>query len=242
MQWCACREAVAYFEQALEALRHLPAHREVQEQAIDLRFALRNALLPLAAHHRILALLREAEPLAEALDDTARLGRVYIYQEHSLVLLGADDEALEAIERAHTLAAASGDSALQTMADARLGVLYRMHTDYQQGIAILRQVLELLQGVQPHERFGGVIPPAIFARFHLGECLAEIGAFAEALAQAEEALQIARTIEHPWGETSAHRSLGLIYLRKGDSPRRSLSWSERGSSAGPATSPLLPAL
>ena len=56
MQWCACKEAVAYFEQALEALRHLPAHREVQEQAIDLRFALRNALLPLAAHHRILEL------------------------------------------------------------------------------------------------------------------------------------------------------------------------------------------
>jgi len=136
MQWCACKEAVAYFEQALGALRHLPAHREVQEQAIDLRFALRNALLPLAEHHRILTLLREAEPLAETLDDTARLGRVYIYQEHSLVLFGADDEALEAIERAHTLAAASGDSALQIMAAARLGVLYRMHTDYQQGITI----------------------------------------------------------------------------------------------------------
>ena len=192
------------------------AHREVQEQALDLRFAMRNALLPLAEHHRILTLLREAEPLAETLDDPARLGRVYIYQEHSLVLLGADDEALEAIERAHTLAAASGDSALQPMADARLGVLYRMHTDYQQGIAILRQLLELLQGVQPHERFGGVIPPAIFVRFHLGECLAEIGAFAEALTQAEEALQIYRTIEHPWAETSAHRSLGLVYLRKGD--------------------------
>jgi tetratricopeptide (TPR) repeat protein len=69
--------------------------------------------------------------------------------------------------------------------------------------------------VQPHERFGGVIPPAIFARFHLGECLAEIGAFAEALAQAEEALQIARTIEHPWAETAACRSLGHVYLRKG---------------------------
>jgi tetratricopeptide (TPR) repeat protein len=188
----------------------------VQEQAIDLRFALRNALLPLAAHHRILAILREAEPLAQALDDPARLGRVYIYQEHSLVLLGADDEALEAVERAHTLAATSGDITLQIMADARLGVLYRMRTDYQQGIASLRQALALLQGVNPRERFGGVIPPAIFARFHLGECLAEVGAFAEALAQAEEALQIASTIEHPWAETSAHRSLGHVYLRQGN--------------------------
>ena len=155
LQWCACTEAVAYFEQALETLRHLPAHRDTQEQAIDLRFALRNALLPLAAHQRILALLHEAESLADALDDPTRLGRVCIYKEHSLVLLGADDEALEAIERAHTLAATSGDVTLQIMADARLGVLYRLRTDYQHGITILRQTLLLLAGLSPSERFGG---------------------------------------------------------------------------------------
>ena len=56
----------------------------------------------------------------------------------------------------------------------------------------------------------GIVPDS------LSECLAEIGAFAEALTQAEEALQIARTIEHPWAEAFTHRSLGLIYLRQGD--------------------------
>src|SRR5919109_1605417 len=39
----ALREAVAYFEQALAAVRQLPEHREVLEQAIDLRLDLRNA-------------------------------------------------------------------------------------------------------------------------------------------------------------------------------------------------------
>ena len=39
----ANRDAVAYFEQALTALTHLPETRETQEQAIDLRFGLRNA-------------------------------------------------------------------------------------------------------------------------------------------------------------------------------------------------------
>ena len=43
----AHREAVAYFEQALAALEHLPEHRDTLEQAIDLRFDLRNALMPL---------------------------------------------------------------------------------------------------------------------------------------------------------------------------------------------------
>ena len=40
----ALREAVACFEQALAALTHLPESRATQEQAIDLRFDLRNAL------------------------------------------------------------------------------------------------------------------------------------------------------------------------------------------------------
>jgi hypothetical protein len=40
----ACREAVRCFEQALEALRHLPDSRDTSEQAIDLRLATCNAL------------------------------------------------------------------------------------------------------------------------------------------------------------------------------------------------------
>ena len=42
----AYREAVGYFEQALSALPHLPETRDTCEQAIDLRLALRSALLP----------------------------------------------------------------------------------------------------------------------------------------------------------------------------------------------------
>ena len=72
----AHREAVGYFEQALSALPHLPEQRDTREQAIDLRLALRSALRRLATMERILAYLREAEALAEALDDPHRLGQV----------------------------------------------------------------------------------------------------------------------------------------------------------------------
>ena len=63
----AYREAVAYFEQALCALPHLPEQRDLHEQAIDLRLTLRSALTPFGdaqSRQRILALLREAEALA----------------------------------------------------------------------------------------------------------------------------------------------------------------------------------
>jgi len=67
----AYREAVASFEQALEALGHLPESRPTLEQAIDLRLTLRTALFPLGDKERVLAYLHEAESLAVALKTLA---------------------------------------------------------------------------------------------------------------------------------------------------------------------------
>src|SRR5262249_54093506 len=74
----AYREAVGYFEQALSALPHLPELRDTREQAIDLQLALRSALYPSGDHRRILVYLREAEALAEALNDQRRLGQISV--------------------------------------------------------------------------------------------------------------------------------------------------------------------
>src|SRR5207247_5691964 len=43
----AYREAIAWFEQALGALTHLPESRQTIEQSIDLRLDLRSSLTPL---------------------------------------------------------------------------------------------------------------------------------------------------------------------------------------------------
>ena len=70
---------MACFEQSLAALKHLPKSHAAQEQAIDLRFDLRNALMTLGEFRQMLDYLREAEALAKALDDQPRLGRVSAY-------------------------------------------------------------------------------------------------------------------------------------------------------------------
>ncbi|MGH2627477.1 MAG: adenylate/guanylate cyclase domain-containing protein, partial [Anaerolineales bacterium] len=72
----AYREALVCFEQALSVLQHLPESRSTMEQAIDLRFDLRNALLELGDHKPIVEYLRQAECLAQALGDQRRLGWV----------------------------------------------------------------------------------------------------------------------------------------------------------------------
>jgi predicted ATPase len=69
----AHREAVGSVEQALSALPHLPETHDTRTQAVDLRLTLGSALLPSGDLGSIIAVLREADALAEALDDPRRL-------------------------------------------------------------------------------------------------------------------------------------------------------------------------
>ena len=96
----AYREAVACLEQALGALQHLPASRDLIEQAIDLRFDLRNALFALGDHGPILEHLRQAETLAQALGDQRRLARVLSYMTRHLGPLAGFDCSITLGERA----------------------------------------------------------------------------------------------------------------------------------------------
>ena len=65
----AFHEAVAAFEQALQALAHLPEDDDTRVLAIGLRLALGGSLHALGEYGRHLALLNEAEALDRALDD-----------------------------------------------------------------------------------------------------------------------------------------------------------------------------
>ena len=90
----AFHEAVVAFEQALQALSHLPEDDDTRVQAIEFRLALRGTLYSLGAYERCLALLGEAEALARALDDGARLGRVLAAMAHVCMTTGNLDGAL----------------------------------------------------------------------------------------------------------------------------------------------------
>jgi predicted ATPase len=91
----ANREAVTCFEQALVALKHLPENRDTIEQAVDLRFELRNALWLLGELAQILERLGEAESLATALGDQRRLGWVFGYMTNSFAWAGDYRRAIE---------------------------------------------------------------------------------------------------------------------------------------------------
>ena len=120
----AFREAVAAFEQALQALAHLPEDGDTRVLAIELRLALGSPLFRLGEYGRDLALLGEAEALARALDDRARLGRVLTQMSRVLRITGDLDGAIAAGQQAVDLAAELGESALQAQASYTLGTTY----------------------------------------------------------------------------------------------------------------------
>ncbi|HSF29199.1 MAG TPA: adenylate/guanylate cyclase domain-containing protein, partial [Candidatus Tectomicrobia bacterium] len=149
----AHREAVGCFEQALLALQHLPDHLDTWEQAIDIRFNLRNALLPLGEHRQIFDHLRAAQTIAATLNDQRRLGQAWAYLAEYFRLTGELDRAVESGKRALALATALGDFTLQVMATFFVGTAYHGLGDYRRAVDCFRRNVVSLTGELIRERF-----------------------------------------------------------------------------------------
>jgi tetratricopeptide (TPR) repeat protein len=212
----ANREAAAFFEQALEALDHLPKTPDVHGQAIDLCIDLRNALTLLGEPQRILEHLRQAKTLAERIDDRLRLGRVLSFEANCLVVLGQHEIAIEAGHRALDIATVLNDFSLKTATQQYVGRAHHALGDYRRGIEIFGEIVRSLTGKLAFEHFGLPVIPAVFSRSHLVLCLAEVGMFDEALRHADDAIQLAEATNHPDTLLWACRATGLVGLARGD--------------------------
>jgi len=211
----AYREAVAYFEQALAALEHLPKHRATLEQAIDLRLDLRNVLFPLDEHARIFDHLRAAEALTERLDDPQRFGWIACYLCISFSAMSEHDRAIAAGQRALTLGTTSGAFDVQVVALTYLGVAYSAAGDFRQALDVERRVMALLTGELRYERFGSIAPPAVISRYVAAGSLAALGDFAEGRGVAEEGVRLAEAVEQPFSIATSLWYAGLVYRRQG---------------------------
>ena len=211
----AYREAVAYFEQALTAIGHLPAHRETLEQAIDLRLDIRSALLRLGALGAIRDHLREAEALATALDDQRRLGWISAYMTNAVIGTSDQDRAVECGQRALAMATASGDFALEMMATFTLGLYYNLLGNYRQAVHYHRKNAEALVGEWLYERLDEAGLPSVWCRAWLVRSLAELGDFSEGNTQGAEGMRLAETVEQPFALSGAYLGIGFLHLRQG---------------------------
>jgi tetratricopeptide (TPR) repeat protein len=213
------RAAVAYFEQSIDALHHLPASGETAALDVDLRLDLRGALLPLGDFARVLDVLREARGGAEALGDRRRQGVVEGFTSQSLSWAGDHAGAIAAGRHAMVAGHDLGDVALEVVATYRLAQFHLTVGELRVGADLARQALIALGPDRARERLGLAGLPAILARMVLTWCLAEQGAFRAAAPFAEEALGLAEAVDHAFDRVNACFTAGLLWLRQGDLAR-----------------------
>jgi class 3 adenylate cyclase/tetratricopeptide (TPR) repeat protein len=224
-------EAVVLFEHALEALVQLPESNDTLEQAIDIRFELRNVLQPLGDREQIARYLRESEELTERLGDTQRIGWVQSYLTEHFWMLGRHGESTVAGERAIVIAKQLSNLPMRVVTNLPLGLAFHTTGNYRRAIQCFRWNTTRLTGELAHERFGMFVLPSAFSCSFMAWGLAELGEFAEASMIGEDALRIAEEAKHPFSSGYAHLGLGVVALRQGNL-RHALREFERALAAG----------
>jgi class 3 adenylate cyclase/tetratricopeptide (TPR) repeat protein len=215
----ANREAVTWFEDALNAIDRLPRTAALSAQAVELHLGLRNALTLLGEHEGALAHLRDAQAMAEQLGDRRNLGRALSFEVNSLLLLGDHERAVDVGQRARAVAAELDDVRLRIVTDIYIGRARLFLGDFARAIGIFIDVTATLTGELAHDHLGVPILPSVFARSHLIECLSEVGRFDEAARHAADAIALADTVKHPDTALWAYHGEGLLHLARGDIDR-----------------------
>ena len=211
----AHREAVSFFEQALEILEADGPREAALPATIDLVFDLRASLAPLGEFTRTLAHLRRAEARAETLGDRRRLGWVSAYLTQSYYTLGEQAAAIRSAERALDIGAALGDRPLQIAASFGLGQAHHVLGAYPAAQRHLRSAVAAVEGELARERWGMAGLVSVAARIWLAASLADVGEFAEALECAHAGLALAEAADHPWSIAGSHMTVGFVYLSRG---------------------------
>jgi len=212
----ALPDARVWFEQALGALEALPESPSTLEQAFDIRLQLRPVLVLLGEPRRTLDRLREAETLAERLNDDRRRGWVGAFLAHAHSQLGELDEALVTGTRALEIAGGLGDSSLSIVTTIYLEQTHYYRGEYERAVELAIDNLAALPAHWVYEYFGMGALPSIWHRCYLVMSLAELGRFTEAAPHVAEAIRLAEPTQHAFNVGVAYRAAGTLQLLKGD--------------------------
>jgi tetratricopeptide (TPR) repeat protein len=212
----ALEDARAWFEQALGALEALPENQSTLEQAFDIRLELRPVLVQLSEPRRTLERLRQAETLAERLNDDRRRGRVSALMTNAHSLFGELDEALVTGTRALEIAGRLGDLRLRILATSYLGQAHYHRGEYERVVELATDNLAALPADSIYEYFGIGAPASVYDRRWLVQSLAQLGRFTEAAEQEAEAIRLAEPTHHAFTVGLAHFAAGTLHPVKGD--------------------------
>ena len=193
----AYRQAAVFFRQALEALARLPASHDVTTHAIDIRIKLRPTLVPIGESGQILDYLLEAEQLARATGDSARLVLALIHQSYFHSVQGSIADAVSVAQQASQIVATLDNKPLAVETRIALGQAYCYGGESRRVIDVLMRDLDYLTRHCRHERFGQIMTRSVMALSHLAAAHEQLGELEAAISFRKSACLIAEEVNRP---------------------------------------------
>ncbi|MEK6209453.1 MAG: hypothetical protein AABM64_03625 [Pseudomonadota bacterium] len=212
----AFREAARYLELALDAVGRLPERDDLVGEEIDIRLDLRTALTPAAQFKRIAEVITGAITLAERIGDRRRLAWAFAYHAFISIERCEQRQALESGRRALALAEQIGEPALTAIARYFLMAVHHTLANYQEAIEVGRPALEIGDDVVVKAVAKGLysaIP------HYLLFSLAEVGSFAEAIADGDLMLRRAEAAGNPFAIALVCVGFGYAHARCGSAAK-----------------------
>ncbi|MFZ0988671.1 MAG: adenylate/guanylate cyclase domain-containing protein [Xanthobacteraceae bacterium] len=209
-------DAAQFFERALKILEELPETPDNLRQAVDLRFDLRNALLPSFETDRILRSLDELDPILARLGDKQRSAQYAAFRCNQHYLIGQQRRAIEFGDTGVRLARECGDRVVLGQSLFRLGQSYHALGEYRQAILLLERGLEFNADELPHDRHNLSMIPSVLNRTWLAIALVECGDFSAGMRHAKRALAVAEAAEHQLSALLGWLSIGYVLSRTGE--------------------------
>ena len=212
----AWKAAVGFFDQALEALSHLPESEENLRLGIDIRLGQRIALGPLIEIQRALTVLEEAAGLALRLGDTVRVAQIDASRCVFQTIMGHLDDAIAAGRRSVAKASELPEPTHKLNAAYALAQAHWFAGNFDQAEAVLEENLPILRGPMRLRSAGTSGSISVLSLVCLSKTYAITGMFDHAQALAQEAQHIAAETGKPYDLTYGRVASGFAHIMAGE--------------------------
>jgi class 3 adenylate cyclase/tetratricopeptide (TPR) repeat protein len=214
----AMSEALAYYDNAFEALKKLPDASP--EQLCDAVLGWTPAALKLKPYQEVVDRLEEAEKIARELNDEARLARVLHWIANAYISNGFPTRGMPALFESYQLAERLGDERLTLVATFWMtaGMIDR---DPRGGLEQMDHVIEAARKYRRREVEAHALAKKAMAHARLGE-------FAEAREALERASEASRRTDSVVNGADVAIMSSQAFFDMGD-VRRGLEYSQRGT-------------
>jgi len=194
----AWREAIGFYDKAIDALTHVPESADKARRAIEARLRLRVAVPVVEDLPRMVRSLDEARTLARASNDAARLAEIDLHKCLGLTKMGLLDQAIEAGQQGYKAAQNLREPGLFVNASFALAQAYWYQGDFRKSQELLSDCLGDVRDKIGTASTGTTGTVSVLHLVCSSKTYAITGDFSKAFAAIDEARRLAEETRKPF--------------------------------------------